>query len=184
MKWDENVLLVRRSQTVGDEVMETTKTKKRQKLFLPTELLDVLRWHVDHQIHEAIKAKTDLLFPSETGGFRAASALKVPFEKTSEAIKLGKRVTPRAMRRTYQDLARAAEMKDLVTRAISGHATEQMQQHYSTVAQTEMRQGIAKIISLAGVREAMTSGGMEVVCVGAKNENGQLGSDSQLADSA
>ena len=47
-----------------------------------------------------------------------------------------------------------------------------------------MRQGIAKIISLAGVREAMTSGGMEVVCVGPKNENGQLGSDSQLADSA
>jgi hypothetical protein len=31
----------------------------------------------------------------------------------------------RAMRRTYQDLARAAEMKDLMTRAISGHATEQ-----------------------------------------------------------
>jgi integrase len=184
VKWDENVLLVRRSQTVGDEVMETTKTKKRQKLFLPTELLDVLRWHVDHQIPEAIKAKTDLLFPSETGGFRAASALTVPFEKTGEAIKLGKRVTPRAMRRTYQDLARAAEMKDLVTRAISGHATEQMQQHYSTVAQTEMRQGIAKIISLAGVREAMTSGGMEVVCIGPKNENGQLGSDSQLADSA
>jgi integrase len=184
VKWDENVLLVRRSQTVGDEVMETTKTKKRQKLFLPTELLDVLRWHVDHQIPEAIKAKTDLLFPSETGGFRAASALKAPFEKTGGAIKLGKRVTPRSMRRTYQDLARAAEMKDLVTRAISGHATEQMQQHYSTVAQTEMRQGIAKIISLAGVREAMGAGGMEVVCIDPKNENGQLGSDSQLADSA
>ncbi|HVZ85803.1 MAG TPA: hypothetical protein VHG72_02465 [Polyangia bacterium] len=58
-----------------------------------------------------------------------------------------------------------------------------MQQHYSTVAQTEMRQGIAKIISLAGVREAMTSGGMELVWIGPKNENGQLGSDSQLADS-
>jgi integrase len=184
VKWDENVLLVRRSQTVGDEVMETTKTKKRQKLFLPTELLDVLRWHVDHQIPEDIRVKTDLLFPSETGGFRAASVLKVPFERTAEAIKLGKRVTPRAMRRTYQDLARAAEMKDLVTRAISGHATEQMQQHYSTVAQTEMRQGIAKIISLAGVREAMSAGGMEVVCIDPRNENGQLGSDSQLADSA
>ena len=34
----------------------------------------------------------------------------------------------------------AAEMKDLVTRAISEHATEQMQQHCSTVDQTEMRQ--------------------------------------------
>jgi integrase len=184
VKWDENVLLVRRSQTVGDEVMETTKTKKRQKLFLPTELLDVLRWHVDHQIPEVIESKTDLLFPSETGGFRAASALKKPFEKTGEAIGLGKCVTPRAMRRTYQDLARAAEMKDLVTRAISGHATEQMQQHYSTVAQAEMRQGIAKIISLAGVREAMNPGGMEVVCFDPKNENGQPGSPPQLADSA
>jgi hypothetical protein len=99
VKWDESVLLVRRSQTVGDEVMEKTKTKKRQKLFLPTELLDVLRWHVDHQIPEAIKAKTDLLFPSETGGLRAASALKKPFEKTAEAIGLGKRVTPRARHR-------------------------------------------------------------------------------------
>jgi len=94
----------------------------------------------------------------------------VPFEKTDEAIGLGKRVTPRALRRTYQDLARAAEMKDLVTRAISGHATEQMQQHYSTVAQTEMRQEIAKIVSLAGVREAMTSGGMEVVLIDPKRK--------------
>jgi hypothetical protein len=59
-----------------------------------------------------------------------------------------------------------------------------MQQHYSTVAQTEMREGIAKIISLAGVREAMGAGGMEVVCIGTKNENGQLSISSQLADSA
>ena len=88
------------------------------------------------------------------------------------------------MRRAYQDLARAAEMKGLVTRAFSGHASEQMQQHYSTVAQTETREGIAKIISLAGVREAMEAGGMEVVCIGSLNENGQLGTASQLADSA
>jgi site-specific recombinase XerD len=184
VKWDENVLLVRRSQTVGDEVMETTKTKKRQKLFLPKELMDVLRWHVQQQIPEHIQAKSDLLFPSETGGFRSGSVLSKPFRDVAAAIKLGRGVTPRGMRRTYQDLARAAEMKDLVTRAISGHATEQMQQHYSTVAQTEMREGIAKIISLAGVREAMGAGGMEVVRMGPKNESGQLGTASQLADSA
>jgi hypothetical protein len=52
------------------------------------------------------------------------------------------------------------------------------------VAQTEMREGIAKIISLAGVREAMGAGGMEVVRIGTKNENGQLSVSSQLADSA
>ena len=59
-----------------------------------------------------------------------------------------------------------------------------MQQHYSTVAQTEMREGIAKIISLAGVREAMKAGGIEVVSIGDKNKNGQMGVESQLADSA
>jgi hypothetical protein len=71
-----------------------------------------------------------------------------------------------------------------VAPANSGHATEQIQQHYSTVVQTERRQGIDKIISLAGVRKAMSSGGMEVVRIDPKNENGQSGSDSQLADSA
>jgi len=59
-----------------------------------------------------------------------------------------------------------------------------MQQHYSRVAQNEMREGIAKIISLAGVREAMGAGGMEVVRIGSLDENGQLGTASQLADSA
>jgi hypothetical protein len=52
------------------------------------------------------------------------------------------------------------------------------------VDQTEMRQGIAKIISLAGVREAMRSGGLEVVCTDPRNENGQLSFKLQLADIA
>jgi hypothetical protein len=67
---------------------------------------------------------------------------------------------------------------------ISGHATEQLQQHHSTAALTEMLDRIAKIISLAGVREAMGSGSVEVVPIGSLNENGQLGTASRLADSA
>jgi ATP phosphoribosyltransferase regulatory subunit HisZ len=61
------------------------------------------------------------------------------------------------MRRTFQDSARAAEVRDVVTRAISGHATETMQQHYSTVAPEEMRQNLAKVISLLGVKEKMAA---------------------------
>ena len=56
--------------------------------------------------------------------------------------------------RTYQDLARAAEVNDVVTRAISGHATETMQRHYSTVSDAEMKQGLAKVVSLAGFKAA------------------------------
>jgi hypothetical protein len=61
------------------------------------------------------------------------------------------------MRRTYQDLARAAEVRDLVTRSISGHATEAMQEHYSTVQIEEMRASIGKIISIAKVRQALAA---------------------------
>jgi hypothetical protein len=54
------------------------------------------------------------------------------------------------MRRTYQDWARAAKVHDFVTNAISGHATEEMHQHNSTVAENEMREGLARITSIAG----------------------------------
>jgi hypothetical protein len=58
------------------------------------------------------------------------------------------------MRRTYQDLARAANVHGFVTRAISGHKTEEMHEHYSTVAANEMRKGLAQIVSIAGLRAA------------------------------
>jgi hypothetical protein len=59
------------------------------------------------------------------------------------------------MRRTFQDLARAAEVKDVVTRAISGHATEEMQRLYSTVTPQEMAESVGKVISLARARDAL-----------------------------
>ena len=57
------------------------------------------------------------------------------------------------MRRTYQGLCRAANVADIVTRAISGHATPDMQRHYSTVSADEMRTGLAKVIDIATGRE-------------------------------
>lgn len=65
------------------------------------------------------------------------------------------------MRRTFQDLARAAKVNDLATRAVSGNATEAMQMHHSTVSPAEVKEGLAKVISLAGFRrdlEAATEG--------------------------
>lgn len=153
--WEDSVLLVRRSQTLGDEVMNTTKTHKRQRIALPKDLIDILRWHVDTLPDEGPMRESDLLFPSDVGGFRAPSALDKPFAAVRKALGLRKRVTPRAMRRTFQDLARAAAVGDLVTRSISGHATEEMQRHYSTVGETEQRDGLARVVSLAGFREAL-----------------------------
>jgi hypothetical protein len=151
-------LLIRQSHTEGDEVMATTKTKTRQRITLPPVLVDVLRWHIATQLTTPEQTASELLFPAEDGGFRSRSALKKPFVAVATAIGLTKHVSPKAMRRTFQDLARAAEVKDIVTRAISGHATETMQHHYSTVAAEEKKLAIAKVIELAGVRGTLAGG--------------------------
>ncbi len=78
--------------------------------------------------------------------------LNKPFSDVVEETGLGKRFTQRGLRRTFNDLARAARVDALVTRSISGHLTEKMQQHYSTVNSDEQRQGIAKVIELTKAR--------------------------------
>ena len=62
------------------------------------------------------------------------------------------------MRRTFQDLGRAASVHDFVVRAISGHATTSMQEHYSSVSGDEVRTGLAKVIALAGLTRAPVRG--------------------------
>jgi len=48
-------------------------------------------------------------------------------------------------------------VKDVVTRAVSGHATQAMQRHCSTVSPAEMRNSLAKVIDLAGIRKALAA---------------------------
>lgn len=171
IKWDDGKLLVRRSQTRGNEVMEATKTGVDQILDLDPEQVSVMRWHLARLEREneqrekrsphvaEIQRASDLLFPaaptrwSGGGGYQSRSCLDKAFKSIAKILDLGYDVSPRAMRRSFQDLARAAQVKDVVTRAISGHATESMQRRYSTVAGAEVREGIAKVIDMATGRE-------------------------------
>jgi hypothetical protein len=77
-------------------------------------------------------------------------------------IGLKKKFTPRGMRRTFNDLARVANVEALVTRSISGHLTEQMREHYSTVSPVERRESIGRVLRLvqAGTYEDPPPGGM------------------------
>jgi len=120
---EKNVVFARRSQTRGNEVMEATKSSTRFRVTLPIELMSVLSWHAD-RLPAGPMRDSELLFPSETGGFRSHTVLDKPFKDVCKHLKLGKRVTPKAMRRTFQDLARRAEVNSLVQRSICGHLTE------------------------------------------------------------
>jgi len=55
--------------------METTKTDLHQRLTLPRELLDVLKWHVDEVILPRKMRESELLFPSVTGWLPRGSCL-------------------------------------------------------------------------------------------------------------
>ena len=147
--WTDGVLLVRRSETRG-EVMERTKTGKRLRIPLPTVLMEILQQHVD-TLPAGPMRESELLFPSTSGGYRAPSCLDKPIEEIAKAAKIKKALSPRFMRRTFQDLGRAANVHDFVVKAISGHATSSMQERYSSVSGEEVRTGLAKVIALAGL---------------------------------
>jgi integrase len=145
--WDQGVILVRRSHSVG-EVMETTKTGLRQRITVPPELMSVLRWHVDTQLPTPEQQASDLLFPREDGAFRSESSLKKAFDMCAGLIGVKKNITPRAKRRTFNDVARAAKVESLVTKSISGHLTDRMKDHYSTVSPIEQRESIGRVLRL------------------------------------
>jgi len=111
----------------------------------------VLREHVAASPAGPMRDST-YLFPSTTGGMRSRSALDKPFQQVAKALGWKVRFTPRGMGRTFQDLARQAQVHDVVTRAISGHATERMQRHYSTAQREEMREAVGEVVSLATAR--------------------------------
>ncbi len=148
LKWDERVILLRRSNTLGDEIMDETKTALDQEIPLPPLAVRVLRAHIA-ALPDGPMRESPYLFPSVTGGMRSRSVLDKPFRDVLKALGWTIKLTPKGMRRTFNDLARDAEVHDVVTRAISGHETERMQRHYSTAQREEMREAVGRVISLA-----------------------------------
>ena len=131
--------------------MEMTKTIRDQVIKLPDFVVSILRWHVDKQLVTREMERSDLLFPSAVGGFRHNSALAKPFRAIAKAMGLTKRISPKAMRRSFQDAMREAQVANVVVRSISGYLTEQMQQRYSTARGHEQESAIARIIDLTRV---------------------------------
>jgi integrase len=148
---ERGVLLNRRSATIGQQVNERTKTGLDQDIELPPEMLDLLRWHID-RLSPGPMQESELLFPGRTGKIISRSTLGRALASAALAVGLGKRFTPHGMRRTNKDLLRRAGVSQVVSMALSGHLTERMHEHYSTVSGEEMRQSIAKVVQVAGLQ--------------------------------
>jgi integrase len=145
--WEENMILVRRSHTLN-KIMNTTKTKRRQRIAVPVDVMKILKWHVETQLTTPEQKTSELLFAAEDGGCRSENFLTKSFAKVGLMIGLKKKVTPKGMRRTFNDLTRLADVEGLVTRSISGHQTDRMRELYSTVHPSEQRNSIGKVLRL------------------------------------
>jgi site-specific recombinase XerD len=133
--------------------MDKTKTGKDSEITLPPSVLEVLREHVARLGEVA----SDLIFPGKRGALLTRNVLQVPFKTIAAEMGLAFPLTPRAMRRTFNDIARLVGINDIVTRSISGHQTSAMQAHYSTAADIEQRDAVAKVHEVASGAVGMDS---------------------------
>jgi len=74
------------------------------------------------------------------------------------------------MRRTFNDMCRAAKVESLVTKSISGHLTDRMKDHYSTVSPIEQRESIGRVLRLVNATAGGAPSGAPTPSGGAPNE--------------
>lgn len=146
--WETGLLQIRRSHSRRQIVMEKTKTGKDTTIALSTEQLAILKAHSDALTGKM--AESDLLFPSDMGTLRTRNVLAKPFAAIASELGITFRLTPRGMRRTFNDAARVAGVNAIVKRSISGHLTDEMDHHYSTARDEEQREALARVTKMTG----------------------------------
>jgi integrase len=149
--WDEQtgVLRVVRKHFRG-EIGPVSRKKRAPKEYpVEPELAEILREHRQRMLREQAKGlETGWMFPSTEGTLRTPNSLDRAWAKCLKHAKITKRFTVHGLRYTFTDLVRRANVDAVVRRALTGHVTEEMQRHYSTVGLDEKRAAIAGVLRL------------------------------------
>jgi hypothetical protein len=85
LKWDERVILLRRSNSLGDEIMDETKIAIDQEIPLPPVALRVLREHIA-ALPAGRMSDSPYLSPSDTGGDAVEVRAGRPFRNVLKAL--------------------------------------------------------------------------------------------------
>jgi hypothetical protein len=112
-------------------------------------LAEILREHRRLLLRTQAKGlEAGWMFPSAEGTLRTPNSLDRAWAKCLRQAEITKRFTVHGLRYTFTDLVRRANVDAVVRRALTGHVTEQMQRHYSTVGLDEKRAAIAGVLRL------------------------------------
>ncbi|HKA91499.1 MAG TPA: tyrosine-type recombinase/integrase, partial [Haliangiales bacterium] len=125
--------------------------KKQAPRVLPMspELARILREHKeDLASQNAPGFSLEWVFPSEKGTLRTPGGLWKASRACLRAAGISERFTVHGLRRTFNDLTRRAGVDGVVIRSLTGHVTEKMRDHYSTVRLEEKRIAVASVLKL------------------------------------
>ena len=151
LKWDDideemGLIRIRRAQWRGK--VSTTKTGKTRSVPLVPELAVVLREHRECLVARQAKGLEEgWMFPSAVGGLHPKEVLRKPLRKALKSAGIVRRFTIHGFRRTFNNLSRQVA-GEIVTRAITGHATQSMTEHYSHVGGAEKLAAAGQIVRL------------------------------------
>ncbi len=151
LRWSEvdvvaGVIRIERAHYRG--TIDSTKTGTVRTVPLTPELGHVLEAHrrllVQAQ-HPGLAA--GWVFPSVRGGLRTSSSIVKPLVAALKKAGVRRRQTVHGLRRTLNDLLRQVTTGEVV-RAVTGHVTERMTEHYSHVAAAEKSAAVSRALRL------------------------------------
>lgn len=185
LRWEDydekqGILLIRRSVSDG-QVRELTKTRRARIVGVPDTLAGKLREYRSRLVSEQhCGLHSGLMFPGRRAGGRPLSSGHVSdvLKKASEAAKLRKRFTSHGFRRSLTDLLRRAHVDPVIAAGLTGHETERMRRHYSTVRADEAREAGERVALLVQpVAESALESRRGVPC--GDDEKGRLRAEPQ-----
>lgn len=164
LKWEDvdleaGVIRVRRAQWHGR--VDSTKNETRRAVPIADLLRDVLLEHREAQVRHQVRGlKEGWVFSSRKGTRPYQSILTKPLRSAAVACGMarwlpgregkeaeGRVPTPHWFRHTFNNLVRRVA-KDQVVRAMTGHLTEEMTEHYSYISMDERRNAVAQVIGM------------------------------------
>jgi len=157
LKWEDvdeekRVLRIVRKNVRG-KVGPVSRRKRAPREFpMVPELAVVLREHREAMLQPQVPGfGSGWVFPSLAGTLRCPGSLWKSWQGCLAAIGMDRRFTVHGLRRTFNDLARRAGADGIVIRSLTGHVTEKMREHYSTVALDEKRQTAGDVAQLVNM---------------------------------
>jgi integrase len=144
-------------------VGHVSRKKQAPKQYpLHPELAEVLRAHRKRLLEsQAPGFDSGWVFPSRTGTLRTPGGLWKAWRECLKASGITERFTIHGLRRTFNDLTPRAGVDGIVIRSLTGHVTERMRDHYSSVGIDEKHMAVASVHRLVPLASGDAGGDAE-----------------------